>query len=344
MLDFDQVRRLLGRLNPELLLGPRFEVAGYDLRIGIHLLIFLGALVAFEGLRQLLSRGENREEAVNRRIRMLAKGKTSEDLLSLLNPPKTKPFLGSLPFVGDLGLALRRAGVMIPPQIVLTGFAVAWFVASVAGAQVSDPLIVVMVTTVTFIFAPLIVLGRITKGYNAKFVKQLPDALDLMARGLKVGHPVNTSLQSVASEMPDPIGTEFGLVVDQIAYGEEPTSAIRDLAERIEEEDVQYLSIAIALQHGTGGDLAHVLRTLARVIRARMSLRRKIKAISSEGRLTAYILSALPVVIAVVMTVTSPGYYGGVMDYPSFWPIMSVITMAVVLNAIILLRLVNFRV
>ena len=186
--------------------------------------------------------------------------------------------------------------------------------------------------------------GENLKKRKAALIKQLPDALDLMSRGLKVGHPLNTTLQSVANEMPDPIGTEFGLVVDQVAYGEELTTAIRNMGERVEEEDIQYLAVALTMQHGTGGDLAGILRTLAAVIRARMSLRRKIKAISAEGRMTAYILSSIPVGIALVMTIMTPEYYGSVMHYPVFWPVMTVIGVAIVLNAIILFKLVNFRI
>ena len=116
------------------------------------------------------------------------------------------------------------------------------------------------------------------------------------------------------------------------------------MADRVEEEDIQYLAVALTMQHGTGGDLAGILRTLASVIRARMSLRRKIKAISAEGRMTAYILSFIPVGIAGVMTVMTPDYYGSVMHYPVFWPVMGGIAAAIVVNAIVLFRLVNFRI
>ena len=114
-------------------------------------------------------------------------------------------------------------------------------------------------------------------------VRQLPDALDLMARGLKVGHPLNTTIRSVANEMPDPIASEFGVVMDQIAYGDDLPDAFAEMADRIDLEDVRYLSVSIGIQHGSGGDLASILMTLSRVIRNRLSMRKRIKAISSEG-------------------------------------------------------------
>ncbi len=310
----------------------------------VFTVMFLGVLIAFEGISQLLAVGENREEARNRRMRMLARGKTAEEALQILRPPATSGPLGRLPFVGDLPASLRAAGIMLPPGLFLAGCVAAFVLMAALGAQIYAPAISASIAFAAFIVAPLATLGYMEKRRRARFVKQLPDALDLMARGLRVGHPLNASLQSVADEMADPVGTEFGIVIDQITYGDELTTAIRDLSDRIDEEDMRYLSIAVTMQHGTGGDLADVLDTLARVIRSRMALRRKVRAISSEGRLTAYILSALPFIIAGFMTYNTPSYYGEVMDYPYFWHIMAAIFGAVILNAIILFRLVNFRI
>nr|WP_170538524.1 type II secretion system F family protein [Ruegeria arenilitoris] len=340
----EDLRSFFSTHSIDSLIGPEMEVGGYDVRFVLSLLIFLGALIAFEGVRQLLKRGENREEAINRRIQMLNQGKTGEDVLELLKPRESKPLMKSFPLVGDLPGALAASGLHMVPEMFLLGCSGAFLVSAIGGSLVANPLTVIPVSAVCFLLAPLVYLGANLRRRKAALIKQLPDALDLMSRGLKVGHPLNTTLQSVANEMPDPIGTEFGLVVDQVAYGEELTTAIRNMADRVDEEDIQYLSVALTMQHGTGGDLAGILRTLARVIRARMSLRRKIKAISAEGRMTAYILSFIPVGIALVMTVMTPDYYGSVVQYPIFWPVMSVISAAIVLNAIVLFKLVNFRI
>ncbi|KUJ85364.1 hypothetical protein AVO45_16585 [Ruegeria marisrubri] len=341
---FENFRTFLSQLSLDTLFGPELEVAGYDVRFVITLTIFLGALIAFEGIRQFLKRGENREEAINRRIKMLNEGKTGEDVLNLLKPPPSKPLMKKIPFAGDLPAALKASDLSMPPEMFLIGCGAAFLISSIAGSMVSDPMKVIPVSALVFLILPLAIVGNNLNKRKANLVKQLPDALDLMSRGLKVGHPLNTTLQSVANEMPDPIGTEFGLVVDQVAYGDELTTAIRAMADRLEEEDIQYLAVALTMQHGTGGDLAGILRTLARVIRARMSLRRKIKAITAEGRMTAYILSCVPVAIVLVMTIFTPSFYGDVMHYPIFWPIMGAIAFAVVLNAFILLKLVNFRI
>jgi len=341
---FETLQSILNRLNPEALFNLDFKIGGYDARYIIYLAVFIGILIAFEGVRQLLTRNENREEAVNRRMRMIAAGKSGEDVLNLLKPKPKKTFLKSFPIVGNLEQAMRIAGLTMPPSLFLTGCAVAFVVAAVGGSQMAEPLMAVGISAFVFLLMPLAILRHVMDKHKEKLVHQLPDALDLMARGLKIGHPLNTTLQSVAREMPDPIGTEFGLIVDQITFGDELTTAATEMADRVDEEDLRYWAIAINMQHGSGGDLGKVLRTLSRVIRTRITLRRKVKAITSEGRLTAYILSGLPVAIAVMMSITSPTYYGGVMDSPKFWPTMAAIATAVVLNAVVLLRLVNFRV
>jgi tight adherence protein B len=340
----DWMRSLVNRFFFESEFGRAMESELGDTRFLFYALIFLGALMAFEGLRQLTLRGENGTEAANRRMRLQEQGKSGDEILALLKPEQKKGLLGNLPFVGDLRIALSKAGLTISPELFAIACAAGFVLSAGAGAQVTEPLIAFTVAGVAFLITPLVALGTLYRKRMARLVKQMPDALDLMARGLRVGHPLNTTLQSVANEMSDPVGSEFGIVVDQVAYGDELTDAMRQMAERINEEDVHYLSIAINMQAGSGGDLSQVLSTLSRVIRSRTALRRKIRAISSEGRLTAYILSALPLAIAAVMTITTPSYFGDVVDYPYFWPVMGCIAVAVVLNALLLFRLVNFRI
>ena len=339
----DILNRVLEFLSPSNIMSTNFELYGFDFRYIIYALVFLGALIAFEGLRQLFSFEEHKSEARNRRMRMLQSGKTEEQILELLKPKTKKGLLTNLPFVGDLPAAMRAAGMTTPPEVFALTCALGFVLVAGAGSTITHPVMAFSMAILLFLLVPLIVVDSARKKRVAHLVKQLPDALDLMARGLKVGHPLNATLRSVADEMPDPIGTEFGIVIDQIAYGDDLGDAMRDLAARIPEEDIQYLAVAVGIQHGTGGDLGRILSTLASVIRGRMTMRRRIRAISSEGRLSAMFLSCLPVFIAVFTSVTSPTYYGDVMDSPLFIPIAVVIVVLVVLNAMILRKLVTFR-
>lgn len=320
-----------------------FAFLGFDFRYAIYALIFLGVLVAFEGLRQLLSFGENNSEARNRRMRMMQSGKTEEQILDILKPKTKKGLLSNLPFVDDLPAAMRTAGMTTSPGVFATLCASGFVAVAALGSTITHPVMAFAVGILVFLLLPLIYVDNVRKQRMDKLVKQLPDALDLMARGLKVGHPLNATLKSVADEMPDPIGSEFGVVIDQIAYGDDLGDAMRDLAVRVPEEDIQYLAVAVGIQHGTGGDLARILATLAAVIRGRMTMRRRIRAISSEGRLSAIFLSCLPVFIAIFTSVTAPRYYGDVADSPLFIPVAITIVVLVIANALILRKLVTFR-
>ncbi|MGK7651970.1 type II secretion system F family protein [Roseovarius sp. B08] len=176
-----------------------------------------------------------------------------------------------------------------------------------------------------------------------KLTQQLPDALDLMSRGLKVGHPVAVTVGSVATDMPDPVGSEFGVIADQINFGDDIGTAFHDFARRVGTEDANYLAVAIGIQRGTGGNLGRILNVLSQVIRDRYTMRKKIKAISAEGRLSGLILTFLPVVIYLSIELSTPTFYGDVRNddlYPFF---ALTIVGLVLLQGLLLRRLVAFK-
>ena len=135
----------------------------------------------------------------------------------------------------------------------------------------------------------------------------------------------------------------MGLVADAITYGDDLTDAVTAFAERVGIEDARYLAVAINIQAGTGGNLAHVLEALAQVIRERFAMLRKIRALSAEGRLTAIIVSIVPLVIFASLNALSPTYYGDVADDPLYMPFLVTGVVLTVANAIVLRRLVRFH-
>lgn len=314
-----------------------------DLQFAIYVGGVVGALLILEGMRQIFSRRGRREQARSRRMQMIQKGATTEEILAILKPEEKRTLANRLPMVGDLPLVLRQAGVSMSSGAFLTT-CFAGFVAVVV--LFSQLTVIPTAVLIGFVICFIVPIGAVrlqrTQRIN-DLVKQLPDALDMMARGLRVGHPISASLAAVANEMPDPIGTEFGIVVDQVAYGDDLTEAFNEFADRINQEDIHYLATAIAIQHGTGGDLARILSVLSRVIRDRMTMRRKIKAVSAEGRLSAAILSVVPVIIFVGLNTMSPAYYGDIADEPAAKPLVFIVVFLVLLNAVILRKLVTFR-
>ncbi len=320
------------------------EIGSIDARLIFYLGIFMGILLLWEGMRQVLSRRENQQEATSRRMKLIKSGKSVEEVLSILKPEPKKGIFSNLPFVGDLRQTLLSAGMTMGPSTFVFGCLVGFVLTSVVAIAFTTVQMALVIGFSLFIFLPIVLVRNSAERRLDKLVKQLPDALDLMARGLKVGHPLNTTLASVANEMPDPIGSQFGIVVDQVSYGEELTDAINEFADRVDQEDARYLAASIALQHGTGGDLARVLSTLGKVIRARIIMRRKIKAVSAEGRMSAVVLSIIPVVIFGFVMISNPSYYGDVSDDPLAMPVAALVTFFVVANALALRKLVNFRI
>ena len=312
--------------------------------IFMYLGIFVGVLMAFEGVVQATSRGGPAEDARNRRLRLIAKGATTEEVLSILKPQRAEWRLRALPLIGSLPHDLTRAGLTIGPSRFL---AISLAASVVAGLLLASRLPLAAAAALGLCLGLVfpVMLVRHRRAQRQKLlISQLPDALDLMSRGLKVGHPLNATIASVAKDMVDPIATEFGIILDQISFGDDLVSAFRDFAERVDVEDAHYLATSVAIQNGTGGDLARILATLGRVIRGRITMRKKIHAISSEGRLTAIFMSLLPLFIFGMTSITSPTYYWGVSDDPLFRPVASIVVGLIVANFLAMRRLVNFRI
>ncbi|MCP4185637.1 MAG: type II secretion system F family protein [Hyphomicrobiales bacterium] len=171
---------------------------------------------------------------------------------------------------------------------------------------------------------PRFVLNWRKKRRHKVFGEQFPEALDLIVRGLKAGHPVPVAVSMVGREMADPIGSEFGILTDELTYGSDMLSAMQSLEERVGHEDLPLFITAINIQSSTGGNLREILEGLAATIRERGKLKRKIRAVSTEGRMSAYILTALPCLLGLVLMVAMPDYYNSVIDKDHTWNLIGI--------------------
>ncbi|MEL6201642.1 MAG: type II secretion system F family protein [Pseudomonadota bacterium] len=199
------------------------------------------------------------------------------------------------------------------------------------------------VSAVLMPIVPIFVLRRKRAGRLKAFGNQLPEALDLITRGLKAGHPVPIAVAMVADEMKDPIGTEFGILSDEVTYGSKMVTALEALYDRVGHEDLGLFVTAISIQSSTGGNLRETLEGLADVIRQRGKLRRKVKAISAEGRMSAYILSAVPAVFVLMLLVFSPDYYGDVIHLPLTWYFIGGAVSLLGVGNLIMFKLASFK-
>ena len=164
---------------------------------------------------------------------------------------------------------------------------------------------------------PYMILGRRKKRRLKKFEKQLPDALDLLARGLKAGHAFPTGLQQVAKEIADPLGTEFFKTFTEFNHGLDLNTALLNLCQRIDLRDLSFFTTAVLIQRETGGNLTEILEKISILIRERFKLRNQIGALTAEGRLSGLILLLLPPVIGGLLMVINPEYGKILINHPT---------------------------
>jgi tight adherence protein B len=205
----------------------------------------------------------------------------------------------------------------------------------------SAPAAILIVMAVSFVL-PLLILRRACNKRILKFASQLPDALDMIVRSLRAGHPASVAIGLVAREMPDPLGTEFGIVADEITFGLSMEQAVRKLSERVGFEGLHLLSVSLSIQSKTGGNLTEILANLSSVLRERQKLRLKIRALSAEGRVSAWIISLFPVVMFLILMVVAPSYYGQIWGNPLIFPVFLSFGTWALLGVYIMYRMVTF--
>lgn len=166
---------------------------------------------------------------------------------------------------------------------------------------------------------PVLAISWLAQRRRKRMQEQFPVALDIFVRALRSGHPVASAIDLLTTEMEDPIGSEFGLIADEVAYGAELTDALEDLAERWNLDDIRMFVVSLSVQNETGGNLAEILDNLSKVIRERATLYLKVRALSSEGRMTGWLLSALPVLAFVILFTMNPAFYLDAASDPIFY-------------------------
>jgi tight adherence protein B len=191
---------------------------------------------------------------------------------------------------------------------------------------------------------PFLVLRFLRSRRQKKFAAQFPDAIDIIVRSLRAGHPVPIAINMVAREQPDPIGSEFGTVTDEITYGADLESAMRNLYFRVGSDDLPLFVTAVAIQGSTGGNLGEILENLSSVIRQRFKMRRKVRALAAEGRASALILSSLPIGMFAIINFLVPNFYASVWneDLTKICLVLAGCWMS--LGNFLMYRMVNFRI
>jgi tight adherence protein B len=191
---------------------------------------------------------------------------------------------------------------------------------------------------------PVMVLRSKRNKRHKAFGAQFPDAIDIIVRSLKAGHPVPVAISMVSREMPDPIGSEFGMVSDEVTYGADLETAMRNLYFRVGQDDLPLFVTAVAIQGSTGGNLSEILQNLSAIIRLRFKMRRKVKALAAEGKFSAIILSGLPIAMFSILQAMTPEFYGKVWHVEITKIVLACALAWMAAGNYVMYRLVNFRI
>ena len=314
----------------------------------IYALIFLGVLVLVEGV-YLVTFGKSisLNSRVNRRLDMIEKGNKRADVMDKLRKEMNQ-HRGSMgiPLYSLLATKAQKAALAFTPgQLIglMGAVSVVAFIGLTFGTDTDLPIRAALAIAMG--------IGGVYFWVNSKAKKrlsmieeQLPDAVELMVRSLRVGHPFASAVQIVSKEIKDPLASEFGIIADESAYGRDVGEALKDMAERIGLQDLRFLAVAVTIQQVSGGNLAEILDGLAKVIRARFRLFRRVKAITAEAQWSGKFLSAFPVVALIVINVADPHYYDVVMDHPYFIPACIFVAAFLTLNLFVMRVLTDIKV
>ena len=315
----------------------------------IYGLIFIGVLVLVEGL-YLVSFGKSisLNNRVNRRLEMLNKagGRREEVLEQLRKEMQQHMGARSIPLYSILSDKAQKAAIAFTPQqliLVMAGVSVVAFGGLSVGTDTDVPIRALLSVVIGIVAVYFWVSSKAIKRL-CMIEEQLPDSFELMVRSLRGGYPFSSAIQIVAKEASDPIASEFGVIADESAFGRDTGEALKAMAERLDMQDLRFLAVAVTIQQQSGGNLAEILAGLAKVIRARFRLFRRVKAITAEAKWSGKFLSAFPIVALIVINVSDPNYYDEVRDHPYFIPACFVVGLMLCINLYVMRVLTNIKV
>ena len=193
-------------------------------------------------------------------------------------------------------------------------------------------------------FGPLVLARRARVRRLVRIEEQLPEAADFIARALRAGHSFPHVLQIVGTELPEPLAGEFRIAREEINYGVPMSEALHNMAARIPLTDLRYLIIAVLIQRESGGNLAEILGNISQIIRGRLKLAGQVRVLSAEGRMSAWVLGALPLVVALAMAVMNPKYLGLLWTDPTGVKLLWIAAAMIVVGVLWLRKVIHIRV
>ena len=277
-----------------------------------YVLVFLAVILAVEGVMMMTRQGNADPRRIRDRLKALSptQGGVAQADGSVMRKQDAQGWFGRMmnkvPNGTSLDVLLYRAGMPTTSVRFMLFTVLLGALGYVGATLLADP--VRGSLGVLFGFVPWLVIRRMANKRTRRFEEQLPEGLELLTRSLRAGHGLGSGFHLVGEELEDPIGTEFGLVAEEVRFGLDMRDALDNLTRRVDNQDLPYFTTAVLIQRQTGGNLAELLDKLSTLLRERAQFYGKVRALTAQGRGAAAFLACWLPFISAVVWYTSPNY------------------------------------
>ncbi|MDP2847426.1 MAG: type II secretion system F family protein [Humidesulfovibrio sp.] len=253
-------------------------------------------------------------------------------------------FLSGLNWTRAFDKSLRQAGIKGFAGVYILAAALIFCVTLALIQLITGSILAGIIGGLALCPAPFLRVRRQRAKRMAAFGRQLPDALDLIARALKAGNTFSGGMRMVADEFPDPIGPEFGITLDEINFGVDTGKALESMLSRVDCPDLRFFVVSVNIQRETGGNLSEIVGNTASLIRERFKLLGRVRILSAEGRLSAMVLLAMPFAIAFVIYLINPDYMSLLFTEPLGRMLIAANLVLMAIGTLCIRKMVNFRI
>lgn len=306
----------------------------------VYLLVFLSTAMLCLGAWTYYTRERKTKDKINRRIAIVEETDNRENLPGKLRRERSAEG-GPLQTLDDF---LMQTGLKISRNQLLLGVFLLAIVMLGLTSLIFGPSPIPLIAGVAGAIAAVYYVLRFIRARRvAQFEQQLPDAIDVIVRSLRAGHPFPTAMSLVAKELPDPVGAEFTIAFEELTFGLDMRSVMSNFARRVGSPDLRFLVTSVTIQNQSGGNLAEILSRLSGVMRERATLRHKVKAMTAEARASAGVMTLLPIGVVLAVGLLDPNYYGEVWDHPSFRTLLYVAGALLVTGNVIMRQMAQFK-
>lgn len=319
--------------------------------IGIGILIFAACVFFIEMISYAykLMRNPDRKK-IQRRLRAFSAVKHINEGSSIVRKevlsriPFLNRILTSMPIARRMNRFLQQANVQHTLAFFLLFVILLGSTGLFGGLMITRNPVLSIAIGIGLALLPLFYLRSMKKRRMQKFERQLPDALELVARALKAGHAFSSGMQLAADEFDDPLGTEFQNTLDEINFGASVADALKNLSIRVDCPDLRYFIVSVIVQRETGGNLAEIIEKLAHLIRERFKLRGRVQVLAAEGKLSAMILVALPFFVVLALRFMNPTYIGTLVGDPAGRAIATIAVFLMVLGVVVIRKMIDIKI